>query len=93
MDFRRKFEVGLAWRTAVLVLCIWILSKAFADADLRAGRVVATLFAIVALASLWEFIRRTNFLVSRFASRTIRNVSPIPAAAVSTFSEKRWIPR
>lgn len=66
MDFRRKFEVGLAWRTAVLVLCIWILSKAFADPDLRAGRVVATLFAIVALASLWEFIRRTNFLVSRF---------------------------
>jgi len=66
MDFRRKFEVGLAWRTAVLVLCIWILSKAFADPELRAGRVVAGLFAIMALASLWEFIRRTNFLVSRF---------------------------
>jgi len=66
MDFRRKFEVGLAWRTAVLVVCIWILSKAFADPDLRAGRIVAALFAIVALASLWEFIRRTNFLVSRF---------------------------
>ena len=66
MDFRRKFEVGLAWRTAVLVLCIWILSKAFADPDLRAGRVVAALLAIAALASLWEFIRRTNFLVSRF---------------------------
>jgi signal transduction histidine kinase len=66
MDFRRKFEVGLAWRTAVLVLCIWILSKAFADPELRAGRVVAGIFAIMALASLWEFIRRTNFLVSRF---------------------------
>jgi signal transduction histidine kinase len=66
MDFRRKFEVGLAWRTAVLVLCIWIFSLAVADPDLRAGRIVAALFAIAALASLWEFIRRTNFLVSRF---------------------------
>jgi PAS domain-containing protein len=58
--------VGVAWRSAVLVLCIWILSKAFADPELRAGRVVAGIFAFMALASLWEFIRRTNFLVSRF---------------------------
>ena len=66
MDFRRKFEVGLAWRTAVLVLCIWIFSLALADPDLRAGRIVAALFAIAALASLLDFTRRTNFLVSRF---------------------------
>ena len=66
MDFRRRFEVGLAWRTAVLVACIWLLGEAIATPDLRAGRVLAALVALAALASLWEFIRRTNFLVSRF---------------------------
>jgi nitrogen fixation/metabolism regulation signal transduction histidine kinase len=66
MDFRRKFELGLAWRTAVLVLCIWIFSEALETPGLRAGRIVAALIALAALASLWEFIRRTNFLVSRF---------------------------
>ena len=34
--------------------------------DLRAGRIVAALIAVVALAALWNFIRRTNFQVSRF---------------------------
>src|SRR6185369_15374674 len=32
----------------------------------RAGLIVAALIGIAAFASLWEFIRRTNFLVSRF---------------------------
>ena len=66
MDFRRKFEIGLAWRTAVLALCIWIFSKSLEDPDLRAGRIIAALATFAALASFWEFIRRTNFLVSRF---------------------------
>ena len=66
MDFRRRFEVGLAWRTGALVLCIWLLGEAVGNPELRAGRIVAALIAIAALASLWEFIRRTNFLVSRF---------------------------
>ena len=66
MDFRRRFEVGLAWRTAVLVLCIWIFGEALATPGLRAARILAALIALAALASLWEFIRRTNFLVSRF---------------------------
>ena len=66
MDFRRKFEIGLAWRTAVLALCIWIFSKSLDDPDLRAGRIIAALATFAALASFWEFIRRTNFLVSRF---------------------------
>ena len=66
MDFRRRFEVGLAWRTAVLAACIWIFVRTLATPDLRAGRIVVALAAFGALASLWEFIRRTNFLVSRF---------------------------
>ena len=66
MDFRRKFEFGLAWRTAVLVACVWLLIQALNAPDLRAGRIIAALIAVVALASLWNFIRRTNFQVSRF---------------------------
>jgi nitrogen fixation/metabolism regulation signal transduction histidine kinase len=66
MDFRRKFEFGLAWRTAVLVACVWLFIQAVDAPGLRAGRIVAALVAAVALASLWNFIRRTNFQVSRF---------------------------
>jgi signal transduction histidine kinase len=66
MDFRRKFEVGLAWRTLVLVGAILLIAKAAATPGVRAGLVVAALIGVAALASLWTFIRRTNFLVSRF---------------------------
>ncbi|HEX6740830.1 MAG TPA: PAS domain-containing sensor histidine kinase [Sphingomicrobium sp.] len=66
MDFRRKFEFGLAWRTAVLVACVWLFIQTLDAPDLRAGRIVAALVAVFALASLWNFIRRTNFQVSRF---------------------------
>ena len=66
MGFRRKFEFGLAWRTLVLVLAIWLFAKALSVADLRAARIVAALIAFSALASLWQYIRRTNFQVSRF---------------------------
>ena len=66
MGFRHKFEFGLAWRTLVLVLAIWLLGEAMQTADLRAARLVAALIAFAALASLWQFIRRTNFQVARF---------------------------
>src|SRR5690348_13767714 len=66
MDFRRKFEVGLAWRTLVLVGAILLIAKAATTPGVRAGFVVALLIGAAALASLWNFIRRTNFLVSRF---------------------------
>jgi two-component system nitrogen regulation sensor histidine kinase NtrY len=66
MDFRRRFEFGLAWRTAVLVACVWLFIQTLNTPDLRAGRIVAALVAVAALASLWDFIRRTNFQVSRF---------------------------
>ncbi|MGH6784834.1 MAG: sensor histidine kinase, partial [Sphingomicrobium sp.] len=66
MGFRHKFEFGLAWRTIALVLAIWLLSQALATPDLRAARLVAALIAFAALASLWQFIRRTNFQVARF---------------------------
>jgi nitrogen fixation/metabolism regulation signal transduction histidine kinase len=66
MDFRRKFEFGLAWRTVALIGAILLVAKATATAGVRAGLVIAVLIAILALASLWNFIRRTNFLVSRF---------------------------
>ena len=66
MGFRRRFEFGLAWRTIVLVAAVALLILAVMTPDLRAGRIVAGLIALAAIASLWEFIRRTNFIVSRF---------------------------
>jgi signal transduction histidine kinase len=66
MDFRRKFEFGLAWRTIVFVAAVLIVLKAAETPGVRAGLIVAVLVALTALGSLWNFIRRTNFLVSRF---------------------------
>jgi signal transduction histidine kinase len=66
MDFSRKFEFGLAWRTLVLVGAIALVAKAVATPGVRAGLVVVVIIALLALGSLWEFIRRTNFLISRF---------------------------
>jgi len=51
MDFRRKFEFGLGWRTLLLVAAVWLFNKSLATPDLRAGRVVAALVAAAALAS------------------------------------------
>jgi signal transduction histidine kinase len=66
MDFRRKFEFGLAWRSIAFFAAILLVAKAVETPGLRAGLIVALLVALIALASLWNFIRRTNFLVSRF---------------------------
>jgi two-component system, NtrC family, nitrogen regulation sensor histidine kinase NtrY len=66
MAFRRSFELGLAWRTALLVLALLLFVVALITPDLRAARLVAALVAGSALASLWSFIRRTNFQVARF---------------------------
>ena len=66
MDFRRKFEFGLAWRTIALIAAVLLVIKAGMTPGLRAGVIVAALVALAALLSLWNFIRRTNFLVSRF---------------------------
>jgi two-component system nitrogen regulation sensor histidine kinase NtrY len=66
MDFRRKFEFGLAWRTILLIGAILLVAKAATTPGVRAGLIVAAIIGIVALGSLWSFIRRTNFLVSRF---------------------------
>ena len=66
MGFRRRFEFGLAWRTFALAAALWVFFVSLSAPDLRAGRVVALLIAVFAFASLWSFIRRTNFVVSRF---------------------------
>jgi two-component system, NtrC family, nitrogen regulation sensor histidine kinase NtrY len=66
MGFRRRFEFGLAWRTLLLVATIWLLAKALSTPDLRAARLVAAFVAFAALGSMWQFIRKTNFLVARF---------------------------
>lgn len=66
MDFRHKFEFGLAWRTLLLAGAIVLVVKAASTPGVRAGLIVATLIVLAAFAGLWTFIRRTNFLVARF---------------------------
>lgn len=66
MDFRHRFEFGLAWRTLLLVAAIWLLAVALSTPDLRAARLVAAFVAFAAIASIWQFIRKTNFQVARF---------------------------
>ena len=66
MDFRRKFELGLAWRTLFLIAAVWLFTKSLEFANIRAGRVIAALIVFFAVASIWTFIRRTNLLVARF---------------------------
>ena len=51
MDFRRKFEFGLAWRTLVLIAAIWLFSVSLDTPDIRAGRIVAGLVALLLKAS------------------------------------------
>ena len=53
MGFRRRFEFGLAWRTLVLMLAIWLFVHSLSLPDLRAARLVAAFVAFAALASLW----------------------------------------
>src|SRR5690349_3227032 len=65
-NFRRRFEFGLAWRTLFLVGAISLLAVALWTPDIRAGRIVAALITAAALATLWSFIRRTNFQIARF---------------------------
>ena len=66
MDFRRKFEFGLAWRTVVLVGAIALVGWRYRRRASARAWSLLLLVAAVALASLWNFIRRTNFLVSQF---------------------------
>jgi len=66
MDFRRRFEFGLGWRTLALIGSVWLFTLSASAPDLRAGRIVAGLLAVAAFSSLWNFIRRTNFVVARF---------------------------
>ena len=66
MGFRRRFEFGLAWRTLVLVAALWLFNIALNTEGVRAGRIVALIIALAAVASLWSFIQRTNFIVARF---------------------------
>lgn len=66
MGFRRRFEFGLAWRTLALVAAVWLFALALSTPDLRAARLVAAFIAFAAVASIWQFIRKTNFQVARF---------------------------
>ena len=66
MDFSRRFELGLAWRTIAVAGAVLLMVEAAETPGIRAGVAVAALIGFAALASLWNFIRRTNFMMSRF---------------------------
>ena len=68
MGFRQqRFEFGLAWRTLVLVARhLAVRRRRWRRPTFGPARIVAALVAFAALASLWQFIRRTNFQVARF---------------------------
>ena len=55
MDFRRKFEFGLAWRTVVLVGAILLVVAAASTPGVRAGLVVAALVAVAGACQPVEF--------------------------------------
>ena len=55
-----------AWPAFGLAALVLAGGTALAIPDLRAARLVAAFVAFAALASLWQFIRRTNFQVARF---------------------------
>ncbi len=66
MGFDRRFEVGLAWRAAVLLGGFALLLAAILTPGLAVARLVAFGLAAGALGNLWNYVRRTNFEVARF---------------------------
>lgn len=66
MGFSGRFELGLAWRTIVLLAAMTLLIGACATPGLAAGRIVAAGLTVAAVVGLWSHVRRTNFEVARF---------------------------
>ncbi|MFS0737109.1 ATP-binding protein [Sphingomonas sp. 1P06PA] len=66
MAFRRRFEIGLAWRTAALAAAIAAMVAAFSVPDLGAVRIVASVGALALLWELWRYIGHTNRELARF---------------------------
>ena len=66
MGFERRFELGLAWRVALLVASLALLLAALQTPGLVVARVVAGLIAVAATANLLHFVQRTNLEVARF---------------------------
>ena len=66
MGFDRRFEVGLLWRLGIVLATFALLILSLQTPGLAAARLVAALLAGLVLASLWSFVRRTNFEVARF---------------------------
>lgn len=66
MVYRRRFEFGLVWRAAALAVAIAAMVGAFAEPNLGAVRIVATVAALAFLAELWRYIGHTNRELARF---------------------------
>ena len=66
MGFSRRFAIGLAWRTGLLLLSSFALVSAMRMEGLAAARLLAGLLCIAAAAGLWRYIQRTNLELARF---------------------------
>ena len=66
LAFSRRFEIGLAWRTLLVLAAIALFAAALVQPGLASARIVAALIAAVALSSLWRHVRRTNVELARF---------------------------
>jgi len=68
MDFRRRFAVRLAFRSAILVAAIGALVWLVLHAALPATSLLVGAIVIWAAAAIWSLVRSTNVELERFVS-------------------------
>lgn len=66
MGFSRRFVVGLAWRTALLLIAGSAFVAAVQTEGLAAARLLAGLLCLAAIVALWRYVQRTNIELARF---------------------------
>ncbi|MCA1652890.1 MAG: PAS domain-containing sensor histidine kinase [Sphingomicrobium sp.] len=66
MAFERGFDLGLAWRLALVLVLAPLPLVAFLAGGGAATRIVAVLALVAAIAGLWVHLQRTNIAVARF---------------------------
>jgi len=68
MDFRRRFAVRLAFRSAVLAVAIAVFAWTASRATLPATSVLAGAIIVWAATAVWALVRSTNVELERFVS-------------------------
>ncbi len=66
MVFRRSFLLGLGWRLALLLLAVFAFVESIARDGMPAGRIVAGIAVLAAVAALWRHVTQTNRALAAF---------------------------